>query len=134
MGAIGNFFGDLKVVLRAARHKMPADNQIGSLGLLVQQNAHRRPNDIALLCEDEIVTWQVLNERANRVAHSLKAQGVQAGDCVSIFMQNRIEFVVCLVGLTKLGAVAGLINTNLTLKPLTHCVRLVHSKKCIFGA
>jgi citronellyl-CoA synthetase len=134
MGAIGNFFGDLKVVLRSALQKTPADDQIGSLGLLVQQHADNHPEDIALLCEDEAVSWRGLNERANRVAHCLQAQGIQHGDCVSIFMQNRIEFVVCLVGLAKLGAVGGLINTNLTLKPLTHCVNLVKSKKCIFGA
>ncbi|MCB1645882.1 MAG: long-chain-acyl-CoA synthetase [Pseudomonadales bacterium] len=133
MGAIGNFFSDLKVLIGAATTKPPQDNDPGSLGLIAQQNAVSAPNDIALLCEEEILTWQELNVRVNRVAHSLKALGVSRGDCVSLFMQNRIEFVVCLLGINKLGAIAGLINTNLTHKPLVHCINLIESKKCIFG-
>ncbi len=133
MGAISNFFGDLKVILGTLTQPNPQDDQVGSLALLVQQHAQSHPQDIALLCENEVVTWQALNSRANRVAQVLKSQGVEHGDCVSIFMQNRIEFVVALLGVTKLGAIGGLINTNLTLKPLTHCISLIQSKKCIFG-
>ncbi len=133
MGAIANFFGDLKVILRTLAQSAPQDDQVGSLALLVEKHAQTHPQDVALLCEEEVVTWQDLNARANRVAHILKSQGVEHGDCVSIFMQNRIEFVVALLGVTKLGAIGGLINTNLTLKPLTHCINLIKSKKCIFG-
>ena len=49
-------------------------------------------------------------------------------------MQNRIDFVVCLLGINKSGATAGLINTNLTKQPLTHCINLIDSQKCIFGS
>ena len=90
MGAISNFFGDLKVILATLTQSAPQDDQVGSLALLVQQHARSHPQDIALLCENEVVTWQALNARANRVAQTLKAQGVEHGDCVSIFMQNRI--------------------------------------------
>jgi citronellyl-CoA synthetase len=38
-----------------------------------------------------------------------------------------------MVAINKLGAVAGMINTNLTRQPLTHCINLIDSKKCIFG-
>nr|MCH9820043.1 long-chain-acyl-CoA synthetase [Gammaproteobacteria bacterium] len=34
----------------------------------------------------------------------------------------------------KIGVTAGLINTNLTGKPLVHCITVTHSKKCIFGS
>jgi citronellyl-CoA synthetase len=133
MGAISNVFGDLGVILKAARQKPAPDSQLGSIGRLIEQHASTHPEGIALLCEEQVVSWQALNRRANRVAHYLKSCGVKHGDCVSIFMQNRIEFVVCLMGLTKLGAVAGLINTNLTLRPLTHCINLTASEKCIVG-
>ena len=113
MGALGNFFGDLKVLLAAATAKPPAPNEIASFGLLAEQNAAVYPNEVAIICEGETVTWQDLNQRANRVASFLAEQGVGHGDCVSLFMQNRIEFVVQLIGITKLGAIGGLINTNL---------------------
>jgi citronellyl-CoA synthetase len=133
MGALSNFMGDLGVIVKVARQKPAPDSQIGSIGRLVERHAVSHPDDVALMCEEDVVSWQTLNRRANRVAHNLQSHGVKHGDCVSIFMQNRIEFVVCLIGMTKLGAVAGLINTNLTLRALTHCINLIDSKKCIVG-
>ena len=85
------------------------------------------------MCEEEVVNWKELNERANRIANTLKAAGISKGDCVSLFMQNRIEFVVQAVAAGKLGAIAGLINTNLTRQQLVHCISLTESKKIIFG-
>ena len=133
MGAITSFMGDLKVLLVAATTKPPAPNQIASFSLLVEGNAARIPNAIALMCEEEVVTWQTLNERANRIANTLKAAGITKGDCVSLFMQNRIEFVIQAVATGKLGAITGLINTNLTRQQLVHCISLTQSKKIIFG-
>ena len=133
MGAIGNFFGDFKVLLAAATAKPPAPDEIASFGLLAEQNADSYPGEVAIISEGETVTWLELNQRANRVADRLSAQGIGHGDCVSLFMQNRIEFVVQLLGITKLGAIGGLINTNLTKQQLKHCITLTESKKCIFG-
>lgn len=130
---VKNFLGDLKVLYMAATNKPPASDVIGSLPRLVQQHAKVNPSDIALMCEGVVVTWQELNERANRVATILAASDVSRGDCVSLFMQNRIEFVVCALGIHKVGAVAGMINSNLGKQQLVHCINLIKSKKCIFG-
>lgn len=133
MGALGNFIGDLKVLYTAATLKPPGSEDPGSIAMLAQTNAETKPERLALLCEGEEVTWAELNERANRVAARLKEMGVKRGECVAMFMQNRVDFVVSVVGIGKIGAVAGLINTNLTRKPLVHCINLIESKKCIFG-
>ena len=133
MGAIANFFGDLRVLISAVTTKPPTADDPGAIALLVEQHARQRPEDIALLCDDEVVTWHSLNTRANRVARSLESRGIGRGDCVSLFMHNRVEFVVNVLALNKLGAIAGMINTNLTKQPLTHCINLIDSKKCIFG-
>lgn len=133
MGALNDFIGDLKILLAAAVAKPPAADEIASFGLLAEQNAQRLPAEIAIICEGDTVTWQELNQRANRVASLLSSQGIQRGDCVSLFMQNRIEFLVQLLGINKIGAIGGLINTNLTKQQLTHCISLTESKKCIFG-
>ena len=59
--------------------------------------------------------------------------GIERSDCVSLFMQNRIEFVASMLGVQKLGGVVGMINTNLGKQQLIHCINLIESKKCIFG-
>lgn len=133
MAGLRDLLGDLKVLATAATTKPPAPDELASFSLLVEQNASRHANEIALICEGESVSWSTLNERANRIANNLRDQGIRQGDCISLFMHNRIEFVVNVVAICKLGAVAGLINTNLTRQQLTHCVTLTESKKIIFG-
>ncbi len=130
---IKEFVDDVKMVVSAKTAKKPKDTDVGSLPLFVQQHAQNRPNSTALICEEEEVSWQELNDRANRVAQKLTDMGVVEGDCVSLFMQNRIDFVACTLGISKIGAIVGMINTNLIRQPLTHCINLIKSKKCIFG-
>lgn len=126
MGKISDILGDLKVIKKALTLKpLKADDKM-SFALMVQNNATTDPHRVALICEQETVCWQDLNIRANRVANFLKGEGIVKGDCVSLFMQNRIDFLVNLIGICKLGAVAGLINTNLTRTPL-----VLHRSDCI---
>jgi acyl-CoA synthetase (AMP-forming)/AMP-acid ligase II len=43
----------------------------------------------------------------------LKEQGVVANDFIGVFASNSPEMVITILALSKLGAVAALINTNL---------------------
>jgi citronellyl-CoA synthetase len=87
----------------------------------------------AIVFEGRTLSWRELNALANRYARCLKALGLKRGDAVSVMMENRIEFVATLVALNKLGLGAALINTNLTGRPLTHCLSITGSSVCIFG-
>ena len=48
-------------------------------------------------------------------------------------IENRIEFIVAVLGIMKIGATVALINTNLREEPLRHCITLINSKLCVFG-
>jgi citronellyl-CoA synthetase len=48
-------------------------------------------------------------------------------------MENRIEFLVTITALSKLGATAALLNTNLVGRALAHCMKITDSRLCIFG-
>ena len=100
---------------------------------LVEDKAVRLGARTAVVFEGQTVTWAELNGRANRYAHTLESLGVARGDTVSVLMENRIEFLAAVVALNKLGATAGLINTNLREQPLIHCITVTESTKCIFG-
>ena len=39
-----------------------------------------------------ILTYRELDERSNRFANHLAAQGVRRGDCVALFMENTMRF------------------------------------------
>ena len=100
----------------------------------VERHAERIGALTAITCDGETTTWAAFNARANRYAHALKAAGLKRGDSLSVMMENRIEFLALLIAANKLGIVAGLINTNLRERPLTHCITVIDSKKCVFGA
>ena len=109
------------------------------LGVAVEHNAAELGEMPAVLWRDaneqtQTASWAQFNARANRYAHLLKNAGVARGDVVSVMMENRVELLALVVAANKLGVTAGLINTNLRQRPLTHCVSVTASKKCIFGA
>ncbi|TDJ27297.1 MAG: long-chain-acyl-CoA synthetase [Gammaproteobacteria bacterium] len=104
-----------------------------SFAAQVERNVENFPDRIAIIFEGKSLTWREFNERANRYANYFRTTDLEGGDTVSLFMENRIEFLAVIVALNKLGVIAALINTNLKGRPLTHCVTVTKSKKCIVG-
>ena len=113
--------------------KPPADDTKTSLGLMFQTTAAKYSNKSAIVCGDSELTWGQFNALTNQYAHSLKSQGVARGDCVAVLIENRTELLCSIFALAKIGATAGLVNTGLTDRPLTHCISIVESKKCLVG-
>ena len=118
----------------AAFIRIKPEKKFFSTGLAVAENAERNPYKIMCLFEERLISWGELNERANQFARFLKASGVQRGDVVSLFMENRIEHFIISTAICKIGAIAGLINTSLTGHSLEHCIETIKSKKLIFGS
>lgn len=110
------------------------DDATGSFAQWVEANATNLADHSAIVFEDSEITWGAFNSLANRYANFLQSKGIVRGDCVSVMMDNRIEFLALVVGLNKIGAVGGLINNSLIGRQLSHCISVTHSKMCIFGA
>ena len=68
------------------------------------------PDRVALICGDDQLTYGQLEEKANKLAHYLKEQGVQKDDKVGLYCRNRIEIVIAMLGIIKAGAI--LVNVN----------------------
>ena len=127
---IKDFVGILPFV---AAYKPPADQKTVSMGLEFQKTAARFANRPAITFEGRELSWRQFNELANQFAHLLKQQGLKRGDVVSLLMENRIEMLAATIGASKMGATVALINTNLRGKPLTHCISITESAKCLIG-
>jgi long-chain acyl-CoA synthetase len=67
----------------------------------------------ALLLEDELVSYGELESRAAETAAGLRAHGVVRGDRVALLLPNGAEYVACLLGIWRLGAVAVPLNVLL---------------------
>jgi amino acid adenylation domain-containing protein/non-ribosomal peptide synthase protein (TIGR01720 family) len=61
------------------------------------------PDAVALRFEEQVLTFAELNERANQLAHYLKAQGVKPDSMVPICMHRGLEMIVAVVGIWKAG-------------------------------
>jgi amino acid adenylation domain-containing protein len=70
---------------------------------LFEQQAASRPEELALVCEDEQVTYGELNRRANQLAHYLRSLGVGPESHVGICLERSTEMVVALLGVMKAG-------------------------------
>ena len=135
--AIGDVLSTVREVptllkLKKGMKPRPSETK-DSILLCVQQNAEQLSDHPAILFEGKTCTWKELNARANQYARVLQNAGIGQGDVVSLMIENRIEFFVAVVAVMKLGAIGGLINTNLRENPLRHCVTVTESKVCLFG-
>lgn len=98
-----------------------------------EQSVDKHRANIAFRFEGQLQTYGEFDARANRIAHWALEQGLNAGDCVALFMENRPDYVACWVGLSKIGVVVALINHNLEDDALAHCVNIADAKIVISG-
>ncbi|MBN2001946.1 MAG: amino acid adenylation domain-containing protein [Anaerolineae bacterium] len=70
---------------------------------LLEAQAARTPQAIALISGEERLTYAALNERANRLAHSLRALGVGPETCVALYLERTPDFVIGALAAWKAG-------------------------------
>jgi amino acid adenylation domain-containing protein len=70
---------------------------------LFEEQAERRPEAVAIVYEDETVTYGELNSRANQVARHLQGLGVRPEVVVGLCVERSAEMVVGLLGILKAG-------------------------------
>jgi fatty-acyl-CoA synthase len=112
-----------KAWLRALASTAPITlNPTRVFPLVVEELAGRFGATSALLSERECMTFCDLAERSNRYARWALKQGLAVGEVVCLFMPNRPEYLATWIGITSVGGVVALLNTNLIGSALSHCI------------
>ncbi|HET6345386.1 MAG TPA: AMP-binding protein, partial [Myxococcota bacterium] len=70
---------------------------------LFEAQVERSPEAVAVVYEDEQLSYRELNERANRLAHHLLASGVGPEVLVGLCVERSAELVVALLAILKAG-------------------------------
>ncbi len=83
------------------------------LGELIETQARNRPLETALSFEGQEISYQALNERADRAASAFRNAGLEPGDRVAWLAQNLDVFWEALFGAAKSGVVLAPINWRL---------------------
>ncbi|MBN2530562.1 MAG: amino acid adenylation domain-containing protein [Deltaproteobacteria bacterium] len=90
---------DMKTLNNTAR-KYPLDKPIQCF---IEEQCAKTPNHIAITFEGTSVTYEVMNQRVNRLAHYLAANGVKKETLVGVYMERSIEMVISLHAIVKSG-------------------------------
>ena len=70
---------------------------------LFERQAEQTPDKVAVVFENEQLTYRQLNQRANQLAHHLQTLGVGAETPVGLSMARSTDMVVALLGILKAG-------------------------------
>ncbi|XP_050545912.1 long-chain fatty acid transport protein 4-like isoform X2 [Daktulosphaira vitifoliae] len=91
----------------------------------------KHPNKIAFKHEDSTWTFQEVENYSNKIANYFKEKGFKRGDSVALFMESCPEYVSIWLGLSKIGVVVALINSNLQYETLLHSIKVSNCKTII---
>ncbi|NEO43705.1 MAG: amino acid adenylation domain-containing protein, partial [Moorea sp. SIO4A3] len=103
--------GELPLLSEGERHQLlvewndtaneyPKDKCIHQL---FEEQVEKRPDAIAVVFDQQQLTYHQLNQRANQLAHHLQNLGVGAEVLVGICVERSIQMVVGLLGILKAG-------------------------------
>lgn len=92
-------------------------------GEILPRTAARFPRKTALVTATRMLTYTELDQASSRVAAALASRGIRPGDRVSLYAQNRWEWIVTYHAVLKAGAVVNPINVMLTAGEVRYVLR-----------
>lgn len=79
------------------------DGDMEILHRFFEHQADSNPENIALICQDAVVTYQDLEERSNKWANLLKQKGIGAGDIVALLLPRSVDLYAMILAILKVG-------------------------------
>ena len=93
-----------------------SDTRRGNLGYWTGDWPGRAPDRVAVIDlhggRERQITYGMLDQRLDRVAHALRAAGLRPGDRMILSCGNRVEFIETMFGAMRAGVVPVPINTR----------------------
>jgi len=89
------------------------DYQFSNLYEIITYQAKKRKSKIALLVDNEKITYGDILEKVDKLAGYFTQKGIKEGDRVALFLRNSPEFIYTIFAVSKIGAISVPINTFL---------------------
>jgi solute carrier family 27 fatty acid transporter 1/4 len=94
-----------------------------------------QPDKPCIIFENQLWTYAQMESFSNKIAELFKRKfELKKNDCVAILLDNKPEYVGICLGLSKIGCVSALINTNLKHDQLSHSLSIAKPRILIHGA
>ncbi|MCI0438196.1 MAG: AMP-binding protein, partial [Chloroflexi bacterium] len=91
------------------------------------------PDRLAMVFEDRRITFEQMQQRANRLANALESLGVGSGDRIAILQVNCAEYVEAYFAAAKLDAIFVPLNFRARVDELTYMVNDSEPKVLLVG-
>ena len=98
---------------------------------VIEDAARQRADAEALISERGALSYRTLVERSRRYARWALDQALGKGETVCLLMPNQPDYVAIWLGVTSVGGVVSLVNTQLRGPALAHCIDIVAPKHII---
>ena len=135
IGQDGSRNSSLKAWVRALEKTSPITRSPAvTLPVLIDTLADRFEAALALLSESRNLTYRGLARRSDQYARWALRQGLSFGDVVCLLMPNCPEYMAVWLGITRVGGIVSLLNTNLVGDSLVHAINIVAPKHVIVDA
>ncbi|MBX9703372.1 MAG: amino acid adenylation domain-containing protein [Silvanigrellaceae bacterium] len=69
-----------------------------------EEQVTKTPDLIATIFKRKLITYEELNQKANKLAHYLRSQGIKQNNLIGISLDRSLEMVICILGILKSGA------------------------------
>ncbi|MFK7734350.1 MAG: class I adenylate-forming enzyme family protein [Pseudomonadales bacterium] len=90
----------------------------GQFAGLINAHSENQPNRVALQEGDDKLSWSQTTDLANRIAVQLRAEGLQAGQAVSVLGLNSVHYACAYLGAILAGGCAAPLTTSASPKQL----------------
>src|SRR5579872_6723610 len=97
------------------------------------KRAEEQPERLAILFENQALSYGQLRADVTRFADALLKTGLQAGERVALFLGNSPAFVVAYLGTHLAGGIVVLVNTQYRQVELTHILTDSGARLCVTG-
>jgi fatty-acyl-CoA synthase len=104
------------------------------LSAVIEEVARSHGEAAALISAHETLTYRALAARVNRYARWALDQNLAKGETVCLLMPNRPEYLAIWLGITSVGGVVALLNTQIRGPSLAHGIDIAAPKHVIVAA
>jgi solute carrier family 27 fatty acid transporter 1/4 len=131
-------YRDINAILFFLRSKKKLDEfdqkQL-SVADVFRKLVKKHPNKACIVFDDQTWTYQDMEDYSNRIANLFyNKYNLRKGDCIALFLENKPEYVGIWLGMSKIGVISALINTNLRTDSLLHSINIAKAKVLIFDS
>ncbi|WP_027962947.1 class I adenylate-forming enzyme family protein [Halalkalibacillus halophilus] len=92
-------------------------NRVETIDDFLQRQVNMRPDQPAIVTEQESLTYQELNDQAEKIAAYFQVNhGIQLGDRIAVMIGNKHQFPLMVYACAKLGAIMVPVNIKLSVE------------------